>query len=114
MSYCRTYGKLISIYMRTITYNLYVISHTDFLEQYEVVVLEQEELVADQQFCKEDFTSSVTCQEADGTILKSLAIKDPVVGSLVVVPGDGPAAGVEDLVGEVLGGRSCRNPALKS
>ena len=48
-----------------------------------------------------------TSQKSQGTILKSLATKDPVVGSPVVVPGAAPGAGVEDLVGEVLGGHSC-------
>ena len=55
-------------------------------------------------------STSVASNEAQETILKSLASKNPVVGSSVVVPVAPPVAppgaGVEDLVGEVLGGHS--------
>jgi len=59
--------------------------------------------------------SSKTSGKAQETVLKSLATKDPVVGPPVVVPGAPPGAGVEDLVGEVLGGHSCgsaSNPGI--
>merc|ERR1711879_589082 len=54
-------------------------------------------------------STSESSSEAQETILKSLATKNPVVGSSVVVPVAPPGAGVEDLVGEVLGGRSSGN-----
>ena len=38
--------------------------------------------------------------------MKSLSTKNPVVGSPVIVPGAAPGAGVEDLVGKVLGAHS--------
>ena len=51
-------------------------------------------------------SSRETSQKSQCPVLKSLATKDPVVGPLVVVPGAAPGAGVEDLVGEVLGAHS--------
>ena len=51
-------------------------------------------------------SSSKSSQKSQGTVLKSLTTKDPVVGPLVVVPVAAPGAGVEDLVGEVLGTHS--------
>ena len=51
-------------------------------------------------------SSSITSSKAQETVLKSLATKDPVVGPPVVGPGAPPGAGVEDLVGEVLGAHS--------
>ena len=56
-------------------------------------------------------STSEASSEAQETILKSLATKNPVVGSSVVVPGAPPGAGVEDLVGKVLGGGSSGNPS---
>ena len=54
-------------------------------------------------------STSEASSEAQETILKSRVTKNPVVGASVVVPVAPPGAGVEDLVGKVLGGRSCGN-----